>query len=199
MLEQIKQTFNDSIHTQITAADTLVNIIHTAGERLVQCLLNNGKVLTCGQSSSASDAQQFAAKMLNRLDTERPSLPAITLPIQPASITSIANYAQYNDLITRQLKALAEPKDLFFVISPSGTGKNILDAIEAAQSRQLSVIALTGQNGGEVADLLSPDNDLEIRVPADNLARIQETHRLIINCLCDIIDHSLFSTEATHA
>lgn len=194
MQEKIKQHFNESIHTHITAADTLVDHIAAAGDKIVQCLLNNNKVLSCGNGGSASDAQHFAAVMLNSLESERPSLPAIALSTNPCTLTAIADQDAYSDLFARQVKALGHPDDVLLAISPDGNAKNVLEAIEVAALRNMPVVALTGRDGGETTALLNPDTDIEIRVPADGIARIQETHRLIIHCLCDMIDQCLFST-----
>ncbi len=194
MQERIKQHFNESIHTKITAADTLVDTIASAGSNMVQCLLNNSKILSCGNGGSASDAQHFAAVMLNSLEAERPSLPAIALPTNPSTLTSVADKEAYSDVFARQVKALGHPGDVLLAISPDGNSKNILEAIEVAGSRGIPVVALSGRDGGEMTALLNHDTDVEIRVPAESIARIQETHRLIIHCLCDIIDQCLFST-----
>lgn len=193
--ERIKQHFNDSIHTKIMAADTLIDVIHRAAEMLVQALLSNNKILTCGNGGSAASAQQFAEIMLNRFDTERPSLPAIALSVGSTTLTSIADDFHYSEIFAKQIEAFGQPNDILMVFSPNGNSKNILDAIETAHQRQLRVIALTGQDGGEVATLLDTHQDIEIRVPADSLARIKETHLLIIHCLCDAIDQCLFATE----
>lgn len=195
MTEKIKQHFNDSIHTKIMAADILVEIIQKASQILVQCLLSNNKILTCGNGGSAANAQHFAEIMLNRFDTERPSLPTIALSAGSTTLTSIADDFHYAEIFAKQIEAFGQPNDVLVIFSPRGNSKNILDAIETAHQRQLRVIALTGSDGGEVAALLNPTSDIEIRVPSESSARIQETHLLITHCLCDTIDQSLFATE----
>ena len=194
LLERIKHNFNESIQIKITSADVLVETIAQAGDSMAQCLVNNNKILSCGNGGSAADAQHFSSEMLNRFEAERPSLPAIALTTDPSTITSIANDYGYNEVFSKQIKALGQPGDVLLAISTSGNSKNILDAIEAAHLRDLRVVALTGRDGGEMANLLSAE-DVEIRVPAESTARIQETHLLIIHCLCDIIDRQLFETE----
>lgn len=194
LFQRIKHNFNDSIQTKITAADTLVDPIAQAGELMVQCLLNNHKILSCGNGGSAADAQHFSAEMLNRFEAERPGLPAIALTTDASTVTSIANDYSFDEIFAKQIKALGQPGDILLAISTSGHSKNILNAIEAAHLRDVRTIALTGCDGGELANLLNAQ-DIEIRVPADSTARIQETHLLIIHCLCDIIDRQLFETE----
>jgi D-sedoheptulose 7-phosphate isomerase len=179
----VKKIFNDSIQTQITAADTISEVIANAALIMVEALLNNHKILACGNGGSAADAQHFSGEMLNRFESERPSLPAIALTTDTSTITSIANDYHYNEVFSKQIKAL----------TTSGNSKNILDAIVAAHHRQMRVIALTGQNGGAIPPLLQ-STDIEIRIPSESTPRIQETHGIVIHCLCDIIDRQLFKT-----
>ena len=194
LFQRIRHNFNDSIQTKITAADTLINPIAQAGDLMVQCLLSNHKLLSCGNGGSAADAQHFASEMLNRFEKERPGLPAIALTTDSSTLTSIANDYNYHEVFAKQIKALGQPGDVLLAISTSGHSKNIIEAIEAAHMRDMNVVALTGRDGGEIASLLNAQ-DIEVRVPADSTARIQETHLLIIHCLCDIIDRQLFETE----
>ncbi len=195
-ITRIKQHFEDSIYTKQQASDALAPIIAQAGELMVQSLLNGHKILSCGNGGSAADAQHFAAEMLNRFEAERPSLPALALSTDTSTLTSIANDYSYNEVFSKQLRALGQAGDVLLAISTSGNSMNVVYAINAARDRGLSVIALTGKDGGEIASLMQP-NDIEIRVPAASTARIQETHLLIIHCLCDFIDRSLFGTDDT--
>jgi len=194
LFQRIKHNFNDSIQTKMAAADTLVDPIAQAAEAMVQCLLNNHKILSCGNGGSAADAQHFSSEMLNRFEAERPGLPAMALTTDASTVTSIANDYSFDDIFSKQIKALGQAGDVLLVISTSGNSKNTLNAIEAAHLREMRAIVLSGRDGGEMANLLNPQ-DIEIRVPADSTARIQETHLLIIHCLCDIIDRQLFEAE----
>lgn len=194
LASHVKQIFNDSIQTQITSADTLADTIAKAGLLMVDALLNNHKILACGNGGSAADAQHFSAEMLNRFESERPSLPAIALTTDSSTITSIGNDYHFNEVFSKQIKALGQPGDVLLALSTSGNSKNVIDAIIAAHHRQMVVIALTGRDGGDVPPLLNP-SDIEIRVPSESTARIQETHGIVIHCLCDIIDRQLFSSK----
>lgn len=191
--DRVKAIFNDNIQTQITAADTLADVIARGAEMLVEALLNNHKILCCGNGGSAADAQHFSAEMLNRFESERPSLPAIALTTDTSTITSIGNDYHFNEIFSKQIKALGQPGDVLIAITTSGNSKNIIDAIVAAHHRQMKVIALTGKNGGDIPPLLN-EFDVEVRVPSESTARIQETHGIVIHCLCDIIDRQLFKT-----
>mgnify|MGYP003561922297 FL=1 len=191
LLTRIKTHFSESIRTKSDAADTLSEIILAASQLLVECLLNNNKILVCGNGGSAADSQHFASEMINRFETERPSLPAIALTTDTSTITSIANDYSYNEVFAKQIRALGQAGDTLLLITTSGNSESILRACEAAQSRDLKIIALTGKEGGSLAGLLN-STDIEIRVLGSSTARIQETHLLVIHCLCDLIDKQLF-------
>ena len=151
-------------------------------------------MLSCGNGGSAGDAQHFSSELLNRFERERPSLPAIALTTDSSTITSIANDYSYNEIFSKQIRALGQPGDVLLAISTSGNSANIIQAIQAAHDREMIVVALTGRDGGDMASLLLPE-DVEIRVPAKVTARIQEVHLLAIHCLCDLIDSQLFGSE----
>lgn len=189
--DRIKQNFSDSIQTKINAADAIIPIVSAACEKIVQCLLDGHKILSCGNGGSACDALHFSSEMLNRFKHERPSLPAIALTADIATLTSIANDSHYNEVFAKQIRALGQPGDILLAISTSGNSPNILNAIKAAHDRDVKVIAMTGYDGGRIPGILQED-DIEIRVPAFETARIQETHLLIIHCMCDIVDFQLF-------
>ena len=191
--ECIKNHFNDSIQTKILAMDTLATPITEAGQLMVQTLLNGNKILCCGNGGSAADAQHFAAELLNRFETERPSLPALALTTDTSTITSIANDYSYAEIFSKQIKALGQEGDTLLAISTSGNSNNVTEAIMAAHQRGMNVVTLSGGSGGAMATALTP-NDIEIKVPADRTCRIQECHILAIHCLCDIIDTELFQT-----
>jgi phosphoheptose isomerase len=188
----VKKIFNDSIQTQITAADTISDVVAKGAQMMVDALLGNHKILACGNGGSAADAQHFSAEMLNRFEAERPSLPAIALTTDTSTLTSIANDYHYNEVFSKQIKALGQPGDILFALSTSGNSKNIIEAIVAAHHRKMHVLVLTGKDGGDIPPLLQA-TDIEIRVPSESTARIQETHGIVIHCLCDIIDKQLFA------
>ncbi|MDO6425853.1 phosphoheptose isomerase [Thalassotalea sp. 1_MG-2023] len=191
MLERIKSNFTESIQTKIAASEALAGPIEQASLIMVQSLLGGHKILSCGNGGSAGDAQHFSAELLNRYETERPSLPAIALTTDSSTITSIANDYHYDEVFSKQVRALGNAGDVLLAISTSGNSRNVIKAIEAAVARDMPIIALTGKDGGDIAGLLG-ENDVEIRVPSSRTARIQEVHLVVIHCLCDIIDSTLF-------
>lgn len=194
MQSRIRQLFQASIETKQLAIDSLPPSIAEASLLMVNALLNEGKILTCGNGGSAGDAQHFSSELLNRFERERPSLPAIALTTDSSTITSIANDYSYKEVFSKQIRALGRPGDILLAISTSGNSANVIQAIQAAHDREMLVVALTGRDGGGMASLLLPE-DVEIRVPSKVTARIQEVHLLAIHCLCDLIDHQLFGSE----
>ncbi|WP_159565612.1 DnaA initiator-associating protein DiaA [Budvicia diplopodorum] len=191
MLERIKGCFTESIQTQIAAAEALPVPISLAATTIVQSLLNGNKILTCGNGASAANAQHFAANLINRYETERPSLPAIALSADNVTLTAISNDGLKDEVYAKQVRALGQAGDILLAISSRGNSRDIIKAVEAAVTRDMTIIALTGCDGGELAGLLG-QQDVEVRIPSYRGARIQEMHMLIVNCLCDLIDFTLF-------
>ena len=196
IIERIRANFTDSIQTKINSADSILNVIAEAAEEIVQALLEGHKILSCGNGGSACDALHFSSEMLNRFKQERPALPAIALSSDIATLTSIANDYHFSDIFAKQIRALGQQGDLLLAITTSGNSANILNAVKAAHDKNMGIIALTGHDGGKITDYLR-ERDIEIRVPAYDTARIQETHLLIIHCICDIIDFRLFGHGET--
>ena len=190
LIKRINQNFQDSISTKQIAAEILAEPIAQAAQAITQCILSGGKVLSCGNGGSAGDAQHFSSEMLNRFEMERPGLAAMALTTDSSTITSIANDYSYELIFSKQVTALGQHGDILLAISTSGNSVNVNKAVLAAHEREMLVVALSGKQGGELTSILSP-GDVEIRVPSDSTARIQEVHLLAIHCLCDLIDHQL--------
>ena len=194
LMDRIQAHFVDSIAAKEISAQVLPEVIHAAGTAMVNCLLSERKILSCGNGGSAGDAQHFSAELLNRFEKERPGLPAVALTTDSSTLTAIANDYSYNEIFSKQVSALGQQGDVLLAISTSGNSANVMAAIQAAQDRQMITVALTGKDGGEMAGLLGP-NDIEIRVPSERTARIQEVHLVVIHCLCDFIDTKLFGGD----
>ncbi len=190
LISRINKNFQDSISTKQMAAEMLAEPISRGAQIITQCFLNGGKVLSCGNGGSAGDSQHFSSKMLNRFEMERPGLPAIALTTDSSTITSIANDYHYNQIFSKQVTTLGHADDILLAISTSGNSENVIMAIDTAHEREMTVIALSGKSGGDMAERLAL-NDVEIRVPSDSTARIQEVHLLVIHCICDLVDHQL--------
>ncbi|MCZ6516208.1 MAG: phosphoheptose isomerase [Gammaproteobacteria bacterium] len=190
-IEKIRSHFEESLETKRDAMASIIPAIAEAGQLMVDSLRNGGKILSCGNGGSAGDAQHFSAELLNRFEIERPGLPAIALTTDSSTITAIANDYAYQDIFSKQVQALGGAADLLLAISTSGNSPNVVRAVDAAHEREMKVVALTGRDGGAILGALET-TDVEIRVPAERTARIQEVHLLVIHTLCDFIDSALF-------
>jgi len=189
--DAILELFQDSIRTKQAAASELASPISQATNLMLDALKNNHKILSCGNGGSAADAQHFAAEMVCRFERERPGMPAIALTTDTSAITAIANDYGYDQVFAKQIGSLGVEGDILLAISTSGNSDSITTAVKAAHEKKIRIIALTGRDGGEMAKLLDA-NDIEIRVPSESTARIQEVHLLTIHCLCHQIDETLF-------
>jgi D-sedoheptulose 7-phosphate isomerase len=187
LISRIGENFSESAHLKLQVMDTLARPIAVAAERMVRCLNRDGKILACGNGGSAADAQHFSSELLNRFEKERPGLAAVALTTDTSTLTSIANDYDYEQVFSRQVRALGDAKDLLLAITTSGNSRNIVAAIHAAHECGMGVVALTGHDGGKVTALLR-ETDTHICVPATSTARIQEVHLLTLHCLCDAID-----------
>lgn len=195
LITRISQHFKDSAQTKLDAVELLAGPIAQAIETMVACLLNNGKILACGNGGSAADAQHLAAELVGRFETERHELAAIALTTDTSILSAIANDYGFKMVFAKQVRALGQPGDVLLAISTSGNSPNVVEAIAAAHENDLRVVALTGRGGGAIGEMLRGDIDVHISVPAERTARIQETHLLAIHCLCDGIDCLLMGVE----
>lgn len=194
LIDRISRQFEDSAQTKLGAVEWMAAPIAQAIELMTASLINNGKILACGNGGSAADAQHFAAELVNRFEMERPPLAAVALTTDSSTLTSIANDYDYVQVFSKQVRALGQPGDVLLAISTSGNSPNVIDAIHAAHEREMHVVALTGKGGGQMGELLAA-GDVHLCVPADRTARIQEVHLLTLHCLCDGIDCLLLGVE----
>jgi D-sedoheptulose 7-phosphate isomerase len=195
MLEQrIEQQFIDSADLKYQSAQALSKPIAAAVGALLMCVTGGGKVMACGNGGSAADAQHFAAEFVGRFERERPELGAIALSTDSSILTAIANDYHFDQIFSKQVRALGQPSDVLLAISTSGNSRNVLAAIEAAHERDLIVVALTGKGGGKIAQVLR-ETDVHVCVPHERTARIQEVHLLVLHCLCDGVDTQLLGEQ----
>ena len=136
MEDRVRQLFGQNIETKIAVVDTLSSLISRAGLRLANCLLNDGKILLCGNGGSAANCLHFSAAMLNHFEVERPSLPVIALTTDIASLTSVASDNHFDQIFARQIQALGQEGDVLLVLTTSGNADNILQAVNAAKSEE---------------------------------------------------------------
>jgi len=191
---RIHKHFEDSAEVKLQSKIALTQPIAATAQAMATCLQHEGKILCCGNGGSAADAQHFAAELINRFEIERPGLAAIALTTDSSVLTSIANDYDYNQIFSKQVSALGRTDDVLLAISTSGNSVNVVAAIAAAHARNMRVIALTGRDGGKMGMMLK-EGDIQICVPTQSTARIQEVHLLALHCICDGIDHLLFGDK----
>lgn len=182
--------FNDAAALLERCQQTLAEPIAAAAEALFFALSSDCKILACGNGGSAADAQHFIAELVGRFERERLPLAGIALNTDTAILTAVANDYGYADVFARQVQALGQPGDILVALSTSGQSPSVVRAVQAAQERDMPVIALTGKGGGQLGTLLG-ENDIHLCVPHDRTMRIQEVHGLILHALCDVIDAQL--------
>lgn len=161
--------------------------VSTAVDMIVEALSNDGQLLLAGNGGSAADAQHIAAELTGRFLRERRAFRAIALNTNASCITAIANDYGYDQVFARELSAHSRPGDVLVAISTSGNSSSILRAIEAARQRDVRVIGLTGESGGQMRTLC----DLCLCVPSNRTARIQEMHITIGHTICELVEERL--------
>ncbi len=188
--DRVIQIFATGLELRARCQRELPEVIERAAWLVIDALDAGHKVLCCGNGGSAADAQHFSSELLNRFERERPGLPAIALTTDASTITSIGNDYDFAEIFAKQVRALGTPGDVLLAYSTSGRSPNIVRAITAAHERGLRVVLVSGRDGGAAAAALAAQ-DVEIRVPSEQTARIQEIHLTITHCLCDLIDGHL--------
>ena len=194
LIARVAKNFEDSAHTKLGAIEQMAAPVAAAIETMTQCLLNGGKILACGNGGSAGDAQHFAAELIGRFEAERQELAAIALTTDSSILTAVGNDYGFDQIFSKQVRGLGHAGDVLLAISTSGNSSNVIAVIKAAHEHDMTVIAMTGKGGGQIGEMLQ-DHDINLCVPADRTARIQETHLLVIHCLCDGIDAMLLGVE----
>ncbi len=185
--ELVKSIIDDSIRVKNLCAEQSVDNITAAGSLVADAVYSGRKILSCGNGGSAADAQHFSAELLNRFEKERKELGAIALTTDSSTLTSIANDYSFDKIFEKQIRALGDKNDILLAITTSGNSTNIVNAIIAAQEKKMTVILMSGKDGGKAAQLLQK-GDIELRVPDQSTARIQEAHIMMIHCMCSIVD-----------
>ena len=194
LVSHLRQHFEEGIELRRRMAQTLPAEIVRAGEALAAAMKAGRKALACGNGGSAADSQHFAAEMVGRFERERPGMPAIALTTDTSALTAIANDYDFDRVFSKQVEALGNPGDVLLAISTSGNSKNVVEAIRAAQAKDLVVIALTGRDGGAMAKMLRP-KDFHLNVAHPRTMRVQEIHLLVIHCLCEVVDNVIYGEK----
>lgn len=188
--ELIAETIAASIATKqrLLSSDELLSRIEAFAETLVSCFNNDGKVFFCGNGGSAADAQHISAELTGRFYLDRKPLYAEAFHVNSSYMTAVANDYGYDKVYSRMAEACCRKGDVLVGISTSGNSTNIIEALKVAKSQGATIIGMTGETGGKMADFV----DVLINVPSSDTPRIQESHILVGHIVCDITEKTLF-------
>ncbi len=191
----IQQAFAEGLRLRQQCAESLSEPLRKAATLMLGCLKQGGKILACGNGGSAADAQHFAGELVNRFETDRPGLASIALTSNASVMTSIANDSSFDQVFARQIQALGKQEDILLVISTSGHSANVIAAVEAAGKHHMTVIALTGNDGGHLGR--HHGVSVLLNIPHNATPRIQEMHITCLHILCSLIDDTLKNRETS--
>ena len=189
----IRESIANTITVMQTALEDshLISQIETAGNLCVAALQSGKKIMLAGNGGSAADSQHIAAELVSRLNYDRPGLSAVALTTDTSALTAIGNDYGYDRVFARQLEAIGQEGDVLIAISTSGNSANILAVLEAARTRQIKTIGLTGKSGGR----MNTACDITLKMPSSFTPNIQECHIMFGHILCQIIEDSIFGKE----
>ncbi|WP_347555489.1 SIS domain-containing protein [Robbsia sp. KACC 23696] len=193
-IESIQKQFNESAAAQQAALDGLAHGICAAVDTLFSALVDNHKVLVCGDGGSAAIADHFARQLVNRYERERPGLAAVSLSTSASLLYAVGGHSDLDQLYAKQVRALGQHGDVLLAITADGNADSVMAAVVAAHERGMLVVAMTGNDGGTMLDLLT-DTDVHLSVSTQRVARVHEIHLLTIHCLCDGIDTMLLGED----
>lgn len=189
MKEKIQEIMNESGELKIRAAETMSEKIEKAAKMIIESIQKGGKLIVFGNGGSAADAQHMQAELTHQFEIKnRPAIPCISLTTNTSVLTAIGNDWGYEKVFERQIEKMAEEKDVALGITTSGNSPNIILGIEQAKKQGAKTIALSGKNGGKIKETA----DLNLIVPHEVTARIQEVHITIIHILCKLIEEELY-------
>ncbi len=197
LLQRIEQQFIESADLKYQCAQSLAPRVEMAVMAVMACVTSGGKVLTCGTGVGAAMAQSFAAAFLSRFERDRPELAALALTADSTLLTSIAADIDGVSVLARPVRALGAPGDVLLIVARTGQEPHWSEAVKAAHSRDMTVVAVTDAQGGALKQALS-DTDVHIAVPHESPARVHEVQQLVLNCVCDGVDAQLLGLPETH-
>lgn len=187
MKDKIKQVLEDSISINKTILDSQIDTIMAISDVIIDSLQKGGKLIIFGNGGSAADSQHIAAEFVGRFKKNRQALPAIALTVNTSIITAIANDFGYNQVFSKQIEALANPKDIVIGISTSGNAESVIEGIKKAKDIGIKTIGFVGAEGGS----LSKQADISLNIPSEITARIQEGHIIIGHIICELAEEKL--------
>jgi len=189
--QRIADIFQQTIEVIAMSVDNLAQPIEQASQLMTDALLQDCKIVACGNGADAAISQLFVSNLLSRFEHDRPALPAMSLGLDAASLTGIATSNSLDDVFSRQVHALGKEGDILLCVSSDGAQRNLSNAVQAAHDRNMSVVALSNSNDSQLRALLA-EGDVELAITADRQPRIIELHAMTTQCLCEMIELNLF-------
>ena len=191
MQESIINLINESVRTftNISKDQHQVVLIEDITNTILNAFKSDNKLLLCGNGGSAADAQHIAAELSGRFEIDRKPLNAEALHVNSSFVTAVANDYGYEEVYSRMVEAIGKNGDVLLALSTSGNSKNVIRAIEKANSQGLITIGFSGNDGGAMQNLCK----YNLIIPSDNTARIQEAHILVGHIICKLIEQKMFS------
>ena len=188
MKENIINQILESAKIKNKIVEDGVEQIEKAAEVFINCIKNGGKIFWCGNGGSAGDAQHLATELMGGMtDHDRKPIPSIALTTDSSFLTAWSNDTDFESIFSRQIQGLGEEGDVLVGISTSGNSKNVINALKQAKYKNLKTISLTGKTGGNLDGVA----DITIKVPSNDTQRIQESHIMIGQILCSLLELSL--------
>jgi phosphoheptose isomerase len=191
MRDRIAQLCHDSMSMLARLAEEQSEAIEQAVTVMVNALVQENKLICCGNGASGANAQSFVSKLLNRFEHERPALPAMVLAPDSITLSALAQDNRLTESFSRPFLALAQAGDVLIILSATASAANLVNVVAAAHERNCPIIAITGAGGGEVGRLLG-DNDVHIHIPEHRTYRVHEAQLFTLHCCCALIDSALF-------
>lgn len=193
-MEKIKAIIRASIETKqlVLQDEVLLKTIEHVSEAIVKAFQQNKKVYFCGNGGSAADAQHLAAELSGRFYTDRKALPAEALHCNTSYITAVANDYSFDVVYSRLIEGIGNEADVLVGISTSGNSANIIKALEAARSKKMTTVGMTGKSGGKMKEHC----DYLINIPSADTPRIQECHILAGHIICQLVEEKYFATNS---
>ena len=180
---KISKIFDESIDT-ISKSKNLEKSIQQVIDKIISCFKNGNKIIIFGNGGSAADSQHFAAEFIGRFLKERNSLPAISLTTDSSILTALGNDYSFETIFSRQCESIVKKNDIVFGISTSGNSINVINGFNTAKNCGGFTIGLLGSDGGQ----LNKISDLSIIIPSNSIPRIQESQRIILHIICEIVE-----------
>jgi D-sedoheptulose 7-phosphate isomerase len=190
MVEMVKKNIQESINlkTELLNDEVILNNSSVIAEKIIECYHRGNKVFFCGNGGSFADAQHLSAELSGRFYFDRNPLEVVLLASNVSYLTAVGNDYSYYDIFSREIKSSVKEGDVLICFSTSGKSKNVIKAIEVAKLKGAYVVSFIGNNGGEMKDI----SDVNLIIPSNNTARIQECHTLLGHTILEIVENKMF-------